>query len=317
MVVERVDGRDVRVSEYNGTLRHGYGERWFTPGSDAVSRRLGWRYLTLAPVATPTRTPMPTATMPAGSAMVPELTEPHDGWVSQDGSWPTLSWTSSEPGPFELRVSRTPSFADCFVCTFVFGSSFTPGRSSMLSQAGMYFWRVRHLDGEWSDTRIFINAGALPPTATVTPSATATVTPSATATVTPSATATVVPVPTEMPLPQPPLDPPPAEPQPQPQPQPVDCVGQVVTGFSASQRTNRDAVKLDWDSHPCRGANGEYKVYENNQGRLLVGRLTSSDYRHTGLRSGRTYRYWVRVCSQRGVAASCGPLSEMQEGRTR
>jgi hypothetical protein len=91
----------------------------------------------------------------------------------------------------------------------------------------------------------------------------------------------------------------------------------VVTGFTASQRTNRDAVKLDWDSHPCRGANGEYKVYENNQGRLLVGRLTSSDYRHTGLRSGRSYRYWVRVCSQRGVAASCGPLSEMQEGRTR
>jgi hypothetical protein len=88
------------------------------------------------------------------------------------------------------------------------------------------------------------------------------------------------------------------------------CASVTISNFTASDRTNRDAIKLDWHSVQCGNDTKTYRVYEGNPGRLLVGNLTSSDYRHTGLSSGRTKTYWVVVCAIENGSRVCSqPVS--------
>ena len=58
-----------------------------------------------------------------------------------------------------------------------------------------------------------------------------------------------------------------------------------------------NAIKIDWYRVSYHGTNKEYRIYVDNPGNLLRGGLTSSEYKHMGLRSGRSKTYFVKVCA--------------------
>ena len=132
---------------------------------------------------------------------------------------------------------------------------------------------------------------------------------------------TFTPEPTE--TPEPTFTPEPTEtPEPTFTPEPTEtpelpsCAEVSITGIEASNRRYKDAIKVDWDGISCRGTNKEYRIYVDNPGKLLRGGLSSSEYKHTGLKSGRSKKYWVKVCAIDGGAKVCSAPFEV-EGRTR
>ena len=105
-------------------------------------------------------------------------------------------------------------------------------------------------------------------------------------------------------------------PTPVPAPSISSCANAQINNFTASDGTNRDAIKLEWPSVQCGNDTKTYRVYIDNPGNLLVGNLTSSNYRHTGLSSGRTKTYFVVVCAIENGARVCSQPARAT-GRTR
>jgi murein DD-endopeptidase MepM/ murein hydrolase activator NlpD len=105
-------------------------------------------------------------------------------------------------------------------------------------------------------------------------------------------------------------------PTPVPAPSLGSCANAQITNFTASDRTNRDAIKIEWTSVQCGNNTKTYRVHIDNPGNLLVGNLTSSNYRHTGLSSGRTKTYFVVVCAIENGARVCSQPARAT-GRTR
>lgn len=83
------------------------------------------------------------------------------------------------------------------------------------------------------------------------------------------------------------------------------CADAVVTGLTTSEGSNSDAIKLDWDSIRCGDDTKTYSVYVDSSTKLLVNNLTSSEYKHTGLSSGKTKTYCVSVCTMEGSTKVC------------
>ncbi len=83
----------------------------------------------------------------------PVLSSPGNGYFTGDGNWPVLRWNSSHTGEFQLQIAYNASFTSILFDKRVWNQQYFDNDYLL----GTFYWRVRVPNGQWSQSRYFIN----------------------------------------------------------------------------------------------------------------------------------------------------------------